>query len=246
MNVINVYVVPQVANIFDMRLEAKAHMITASLYGRSHFYLYRHADNVFDFLIRDIDRQPKPQTGLVELIVYDDRNHQAIVTPLVVENAPRGHYRATLPNIDLPLGKYTWNIRHTDGATTRLLYTNQNYDVFGTLEVREGFPDIITPETVIDAFLPNTGSFVSSALSAASKTGNHSFALSLTNYTGIVQVEVSQDTGVPVNNEDWVTLAQYQYSDHTALVNQNLTGNYTFIRFRVSSISGLASITYRN
>lgn len=247
MNVIPIYVVPQVANIFDMELEARIHMIISSVYGRSHFNLYRHTTNTLDFLLRDLDRQPKVQTGTILMVIYDQRDDIVLEVPLVIHDAPRAHYRAVIsPNdLMLDLGNYTWMIRHTD-VTTRLLYTNLNYETRGTITLQEGMPQPITPTVVVDNFLGSLNEFYSGAIDAQTQTGNHSLVIDLTNYTGTITVEVTQDQDAPTTNEGWAVLEEYEFTDATGLHNRNPTGNFTYMRFWLSSLTGMNSITYRN
>jgi hypothetical protein len=245
MTVIPIYTVPQVANIFDMGLEARIHMIISSVYGRSHFTIFRHSTNTFDFLIRDIDRQPKVQTGTVEILIYNDRNDIILTIPLTVQDADRAHYRATISteqSSNIELGYYTWVVRHVDG-TTRLLYTNQHYETKGTLVVKEGIPQPIHPSVTIDSFTPEAGTFITSSLPAINQTGNHSIATTMTDYTGSIIVEATHDANPTI--DDWVEVETFIYTAETGIVNENFIGNYTYVRFVISN-EGVTSLTYRN
>ena len=254
MSAIPLYVVPQVANIFDTGINARMHMIIASTYGRSNFRLFRRAQNEFDFLLRDFDRQPKILEGDLFLIVNDETNNTVIERPLVIENEPRAHYRCTFTaddTLDIQPGLYSWCIKYIDhDGIERILYTNQDYSVRGIMEVQDGFLIPLDDPFIINTFTPDNGGFKTSAypgsIKANNHTGNHSIVLYLTNYTGTIYVDVSLDETTPVDDADWLPLTSFAYAGVTNTISNSFFGNFNFVRFRMTSSTGIEKIVYRN
>lgn len=254
MSAIPIFKVPQVANITVQGINARMHMIIASTYGRSTFRLFRRAQNDFDFLLRDIDRQPVVLEGDLSLLINDNLNNLVMERPLVVVNEARGHYRCTFTledTLDIQPGLYSWCVKHIDTEDIeRIMYTNQDYTVRGIMEVQDGFLTPLEHPETITTFTPDNGGFITSTFLGAAKvhnnSGNHSILLHLDDYTGTIFIDASLDDATPSDNAEWVPVQNIVYTDQTGIINVNFFGNYTFVRFRMTSATGLEKIVYRN
>lgn len=229
-------------------------MITHSAYGRSTFKLYRRVQNEYDFLVRDIDRQPVALGGDLVFHVWDDSGTSVISLPLTIHNPDRGHYRVIIPAADtaaIRSGLYVWGVTNDAGGVSKLLYTNQDYGAHGIVDVTDGIPtrpdepvvvefDDMTP---LDDFR-YTGAFNGAA--ADNPTGNHTMVAYLEEYTGDITIQGTTDGEIPVDDSGWIDIEIVEYQDATGTLATNFVGNFTYVRFLVSDSNGMKKLAYRN
>ncbi len=230
-------------------------MITQNAYGRSTFKLFRKVQNDFDFLVRDIDRQPVALPGALLFHVWDDSGTALLSLPLTVVNAQRGHYRLTIAADDtaaIRSGIYVWSVTNENNAITKLLYTNQDYGSQGILEVAEGMLEPVDDPYVMDrlTMTPLAGDLYSSALPGALRvnndTGNHTVVAYLNHYTGRLKIEASVDEQAPVDETGWVEIQSTAWEDRSGTVAVNFQGNFTFVKFSITDAQGFVKLVYRN
>jgi len=249
-----IYSVPQVANLTVMGVNARMHMIIASTYGRSTIRLFRRAHNDLDFLVRDVDRQPVNLTGTLTMVIFDDNGNTLLSKDLVIQNAQRSHYKVGITSDDTLLlspGLYNWTVKFTDqNEVDRLLYTNQDYVTRGILEVNEGLLVPLDEPFVVTTFTALNDYAYSSTFPGATRSnpsGNHTVVAYLENFVGTVWVDTSLDLGTPSNEADWVETASMEFLEPTTgNFPINFHGNYNFVRFRVSTPTGVTKLVYRN
>lgn len=255
MSAITIYSVPQVANLTVAGVNARMHMIIASTYSRSTLRIFRRAQNDLDFLVRDIDRQPVAVAGSLTMLVFDDVGNTVLSKALVIENEERGHYRLGITadeTLTLKAGLYNWTVKSTDsGDVERLMYTNQDYATRGIVEVSEGLLVPLEEPYTVTTFTANNEFAYSEALPGANRvnnfSGNHSVVAHLVDFTGMIWVDTSLDSGTPTNDADWVeTVARAFPEPTTGNIVIPFNGNYNFVRFRVSTIDGITKLVYRN
>ena len=233
-------------------------MIIASTYGRSTFRIFRQVQTDLNFLVRDIDRQPVSLNGTLVMYINDDYGNTLVTAPLTLVNADRAQYQVSITSnqsASLDTGIYSWCVQYTDTTNVnRLLYTNQDYTVRGVVEVINGILSPTPDPFTITTFTQQTmGLYVTSvlpgSLMANNLTGNHSALASfdpVNGYTGTIYVDAGLDTSIPVVDSDWQQVAQFDFSDNTTSFLMNFYGNFNYIRFRLTSVTGLTQIVYRN
>lgn len=249
-----IYSIPQVANLTVSGVNARMHMVIASTYGRSSFQISRRAQNDLDFLIRNVDREPVPIVGTLSFIVYDKRGNTVFEKDLVLKNAQRAHFVCPItPAESLSMEieqEYYWLVRHVDADDApRILYTNHDYVVHGVLTATEGFLYPVDEPFVIETFTPTMGQYITSAFpgtASGSNTGEHSVVNYLVDYTGTISVYATLDREVPFNLEDWVLVTSEDYTDYTGTSPIHFEGNFMYVQFRLSSITGVTKLNYRN
>ncbi len=255
MSAINIYSVPQVAHLTVAGVNARKHMVTHSAYGRSTFKLFRRVDNDFDFLVRDIDRQPVVLPGAMMFHIWDDTGSSLLSLPLTVANSARGHYRLSIPAADttsIRSGIYVWSVTNENSSITKLLYTNQDYGSQGILEVAEGLLEPVEApyEIEAEAMTPLGGDLHSSSLPGSllvnNLTGNHSMVAHLEGYTGRIIIKATLDEQPPAADNDWVDVHTEVFTNVTGGISVNFQGNFTFVKFVASNAEGFTKITYRN
>lgn len=263
MSAINIFKVPQVAHLTLGNVVARLHMVTSSQNYRSSFVLYRHANNVLDFLIRDIDRQPVEINGALKMYIWNLEDTKSLFeTDLTMVEVPegsiyRGHFRATISANDaagIAAGKYRWSVSNLHDELETLLYVDTNYLHRGTITVVEGLlpllPDPITIEGN-DLTEINDNLFASSALAGAATVGNnagtHSVSFYLDDFVGTIRVQGTLGVEIPTTDNEWTDIDEYPYDDATSgTIVKNITGNYTYIRFLTTPRNGFDKLVYRN
>lgn len=230
-------------------------MITHHAYGRATFKLFRKVQNDFDFLVRDIDRQPVILPGVLTFHVWDDGGQSLLSLPLAPVSTQRGHYRLSISATDtlaVRSGIYVWSVTNDNNAITKLLYTNKDYGSQGILEVTEGLlepvddPYVMTP----DDLTPLGGNLYSSALPGSMRvsndTGNHSAALFLNNFSGSLRIQASVDEQIPTDESSWVDVETKVFIEKTGTFSINFSGNFTYVKFIISNQPGFSKLIYRN
>ncbi len=230
-------------------------MIISSTYGRSTFRLFKRAQNDLDFLLRDIDRQPKVVEGDLYLIINDDYGQTILEKEMTVINETRAHYQVSITaeeTLDLNPGLYSWCVKFVDSSDVeRILYTNQDYTVRGVIEVSDGFVEPLDQPYTITSFTTSLGISATSAYPGAVKshnnTGNHSIVVYMEDFVGTIFVDATVDNEIPVDDNDWQQVAQFVYEDASTDNDLlNFYGNFNYVRFRVSNTNGITKIVYRN
>lgn len=230
-------------------------MVTHSAYGRSTFKMFRKVQNQFDFLVRDIDRQPVVLPGVLSFNVWDDSGMILLNLPLTVVNAARGHYKLIIPaetTHPIRSGIYVWSVTNTDNAITRLLYTNQDYGSQGILEVAEGMLEPLDDPYVIEPsdMTPLGGKLYSSTLPGAwrnnSTSGNHTVVAYLDNFTGRLQINATVDDQAPTNETGWVEVKSEDFDHRTGTIAISFSGNFTYVQFLITNAPGFTKLIYRN
>lgn len=230
-------------------------MVTHSAYGRSTFKLFRRVENDFDFLVRDIDRQPVVLPGTMTFHIWDDNGSSLLSLPLTVVNAARGHYRLSIPAADtapIRSGIYMWSVTNESSSITRLLYTNQDYGSQGIVEVAEGLLEPVEApyEIEADSMTPLGGDLHSSSLPGSllvnNLTGNHTMVAHLDGYTGRIVIKATLDEQPPAADNDWVDVHTEEFDGNSGAISVNFQGNFTFVKFVASNAEGLIKIVYRN
>jgi hypothetical protein len=255
MSAINIFSVPQVANLTVAGVNARMHNVTHSAYGRSTFKLFRKVQNDFDFLVRDIDRQPVVLPGALLFHVWDDGGTSLLSLPLTLVNPKRGHYRLTISADDthaIRSGIYVWSVTNEINAITKLLYTNQDYGSQGILEVSEGVLEPIDDPYTLDpdSMTQLSGELYSSPLPGAmrnnNRTGNHTVLAYLTDFTGRLTIQASVEEQAPTDEAGWVNVDTVLWANQTGVIPVNFQGNFTYVKFSITDAEGFTKLVYRN
>jgi hypothetical protein len=254
MSAINIFSVPQVAHLTVAGVNQRMHMVTHSAYGRSTFKLFRRVQNDFDFLVRDIDRQPVVLPGALLFHVWDDNGAALLTLPLTVLNGARGHYRLTITaeqTTAIRSGIYVWSVTNENNTITKLLYTNHDYGSQGILEVAEGILAPIEAPYIMDdtTMTPLGGDLYSvfpGAMRLNSVTGNHTVAAYLDHFTGRLKIEASIDEQPPVDETGWVEVNSVLWEDRSGTVAVSFQGNFQYVKFSITHAEGFTKLVYRN
>ncbi len=230
-------------------------MIIASSFNRNKFTIFRRADNSLDFLIRDIDRQPVAPAGILELHLWDAHGTEVLTETLQAVNAAKGHYRVIVnvaETIPLATGEYRWSVVNTVSGSPTLLFADRDYTVHGVVTVLEGIyeslPPVITVEPSDMSFVGGTyrTSTYEGAAKALNPTGNHTVIPYLVNYTGTLTIQGSLDSTEPQADNHWTAIETRMFVAETSNAAVHFYGNYTYVRFLVTSTTGLTKLVYRN
>lgn len=255
MKAINIYSVPQVANLTVAGYSTRSYMITQASYGRSTFNLFRRVQNDFDFLVRDIDRQPVVVTGTLIFHVWDDSGNALLSLPLTIVDASRGHYSLGITADDsasIRSGIYMWSVTNTDASVTKLLYVNKDYGSQGVIQVSEGLlepiddPFVMTVDTMTPLMQDLYSTSYPGAALSDNNTGAHTVVAYLTNYTGRLLIKASMDEQPPTDPSSWSDVDAQMFIDQSGTTVINFTGNFTYVQFTISNTPGFDKLVYRN
>lgn len=253
--VVHIFSMPQVMHVTLDDFESGAHMKTSSHATDPTIRLFRNTDQRLDILIKDIDRRPVllDTTEQVRLRVFNRLNQVVLDVPAIEENYEKGHFQIKLTRAQtgaLALGDHRWCMIavNTDTDDVRLLHTDQWYGASAPLKVIEGPEPRLPAATQIDPQGLTGGK--TSALPGAAQTinlsGVHSVALGLDEFTGSVYVDATLDIAIPESDDEWTEISVTAYENVTGTRHISFTGNYTWVRLKFTSLTGLTQITYRN
>lgn len=226
--------------------------------NRTDFQLYRHVDNEVDFFLKDFDRKAVSMANAtVTINVVDPRNDTVVLSQdLLVVDPTKGLARfsvnATVTAALAP-GSMRYTMMLTRGGTQTLLYTDRERKAVGVIYVAEGpLPDAVeATEVDMSALVHRNSKRYTPALPGAASvlnyTGEHSTAILLDDFSGIVTVQGTLDSSPSTLDVGWFDVKEITYNHTTGLQHINFEGNLMWTRFVIQTVEGdVTSIQYRN
>jgi len=219
--------------------------------------IYRSVDNTIDFTVRN-GSQKEISLGNATTVVFNlisnTTEKLVLQKDCTVLDITRGRHQVIITEqelFDLDPGFYSFyvvaetrsNIDSTTYEVTskQVLYTDDQYDGHGSLQILEGVTGQVANSEVIKNFNlidpAATGSeelprYTSSIIHANYKTtmpnSIHTFQFYLNNYTGSVVIQGSLDEGSSPDN--WSDLEVSEYTDQNTNVYKNIIGKYNWFR----------------
>ncbi len=254
--VISVYSIPHVIKLtLDDFSSTERYMIVSAHYTNTEIKLVRGTDQKVDFLVKNYDRHPVP-LGTNQLVfrIYDRFNNEIYTSNASIINEDKGHYAVEIPKISTTLFKvgeiYSWCATFVDALneTERMLFANRDYGTHSKLTVMEGPRPLREEVQVID--IDSLSQLRSSALKGAAQVGNyagnHSFVFNLEDFTGTITIQATIDEDIPVIPSEWVDLDEIDLVDFTGNRHISFNGNYYWVRFILSTDTGVTSVNYQN
>lgn len=228
--------------------------------NRTDFRLIRGVQNEILFFVRDLDRNPANTSSFVTVTIniVDPKSSALLMArDLTVADAPTALYRLTvLPTetADWATGPLRWSLMVTRSTGFPvMLWTDMNYSPYSYLEVTEGPIPAPVPATTLDpsTFNIDHGVAVSTLLAGSAQrgyqNGMQTFAIYPNMFTGTVEIDASLLSQPSSDPSDWFTVATETYAAVTSVQTINVTGNFLWLRLKVTSTVGtLTQILYKN
>jgi len=219
--------------------------------------IYRSVDNTIDFTVRNGEEKEislGADTTLVFNLISRSTKDLALQKDCTVLDVDRGRHQVVLTErelFDLEAGYYDITLvaekrQNVDSTqyeviTKQILYTDDHYGGYNTLEILSGATGEVTasqeitnfnrvdPAATGDEELPYFESTIIDAKRHLTQpNGTHTFQFYFSNYTGEVAIEGSLDEGGAPSN--WSELEVSEYVEQTANVYKNVTGKYRWFR----------------
>lgn len=251
---VNVYHFPQVVTGFNPNAVSSATVI-----NRTDFTAFKHVDNDVEFLLKNWDNKPINLTNLTVTIYIVDRSSNTlkhICKPvLTVINAAKGHCRLTLgkqDTVDWCPGYYNFSLTITDPTGKEVpIFVDRSRVIQGYFELFEGplpqynrslvlTPNCFTKESwgtdlTYSAYL--VAQAFPGAAQADNRSGVHTIAIYMNNFSGAICVKASLENFVPTCDQEWfkVQLSNGQdyaeFTNYTGMVTYTFTGMYMWLKF---------------
>lgn len=200
--------------------------------------VFRGIENSIDFRVRDIDRKPVVlAVGTVLDLVVKSEDRERIVKRLSVLDANRGVYRATIDDEELPTDTNLLNyfLVMTDAnGHEHLLFTDRSRGPKGTFVIADGPNNGPSPTLEITGsdLLPQGAALRSAALE--SEGSLHTIVVENDFFTGTLVVEATLDESPAITDDRWFEVERRNYVDQVDRDIINVTGNFSYVRFKVS------------
>jgi hypothetical protein len=228
--------------------------------NRTDFRIIRGMQNEILFFVRDLDRNPVNTSSFVTVTIniVDPTSSTLLMSrDLTVADAPTALYRLTvLPTetADWATGSLRWSLTVTRATGFPvMLWTDMNYSPYSYLEVTEGPVPAPVPALSLDpsTFNIDHGVAISTLLAGSAQygyqNGVQTIALYPDNFTGSVAIDASLLSQPSSDSSDWFVVATETYTALTSVQTINVTGNFLWLRLRVTSTIGtLTQILYKN
>lgn len=255
MSAIHIYRIPQVV---DLTLGSGGVLMNYPV-NRTDFRLFRHVDNEIEFWIKNIDRKAVAiPDGSVTLHITDYKTQRVLLTrDLIILDEDKGLARLFISGEEaaaLSPGTHHYSVIYTrsDGVQM-ILYTDRDRRGTGYVEVTEGpLPDPLEATPIsMDEFVIRDSKYYSGAYMGAASvmnySGQHSLAISFSDFTGSFTVQGSLQAQPSSTDTQWFEVKKETYVDETGLVHFPFEGNLLWVRFVVVKVDGdIELIQYRN
>lgn len=251
---VNVYHFPQVVTGFNPNSVSAATVI-----NRTDFNAFKHVDNDVEFLLKNWDNKPINLANLTVTIYIVDRSSNTlkhICKPvLTVINASKGHCRFTLckqDTVDWNVGYYNFSLTITDSSGKEIpVFIDRSRVVQGYFELFEGplpqynrsivlTPDCFTAESWGNELVYSTYRVAQAFPGAGqvdNRSGVHTIAVYMNNFSGALRVEASLENFVPTCDQEWFKTELSNGQDHVEFTNYTgmqvftFTGMYMWLKF---------------
>lgn len=230
------------------------------------FSVYKQSTNVIEFVIRNSDRKPINLVGkTLDIVIVDNRDKRLIIKkPLTIVDPIKGLTKLILlptetVDWDIEYLGYTVRINNEDG-TTNMLYLNQTSAIHGTITVIPGsYPGPKETIETSDFFIYSTYSpynkyyctdNLPGNIQTDNRSGIHSFAAYLDNFSGSIYINGSLDIQPPVVPDQWFNLYENEYTEYTGILPLEIIANLNWVKFVFKSIDdnnlGVKKVMFRN
>lgn len=209
--------------------------------------LYKGIDNAIEFDVRDSDQRKQNVVGYSIIIKFFDDSHKNLFS---VQGSPvlgkPGIMTATITAEDIDLIdpqmlKMAAYLRND--SEERLLYSDSQFDLFGKVEILNGYNEIGQPGDVIEEltvfnyeadskeYVSEIGTFGSVINNDYSTHPTRSVTFEFEGvYNGIIAVEATRDKSTAFGT-NWETIGSWDTDIDST---KTFTGDYRFVRFRVN------------
>ncbi len=169
-------------------------------------------------------------------------------------SAPKGHFKFSFTKNEtsaLVIGQdYSWccTVENSGNSTVRMLHANRDYGTHSPAMILEG-PVPLRQESqiiTVGSLSQNASSALVGAAQVANFSGVHSLVFGLDDYTGTIVVQATIDDNIPDTEQEWTTISTTELEEETSNKHIGFVGNYMWVRFIVSTTTGIDSISYRN
>ena len=210
--------------------------------------IHKGIDNTIVFNVKNSDQKPINLTGYtvyLSIVSDDGINSELLELQGTIQDAVRGIFTVLIYKEELSLLDqefYNYAIKLVNNSNVEIpVYSDDFYQVRGQIQVFNGY----TPAFLSSANMTLTeieeAVVVSSSVSGSYPSGFnfvHSFQFYFNNFTGEITPQVTTDPIANNNNINWINLEALEYTDQTDPDYTTITGNYSAIRFRITSTSG--------
>lgn len=247
--------------------------------NRSDFVAYKGVHTNIDFVVRDYDRKPITLVGKKLSFTALDSEDKTLVLKkgLKILDPHKGKAQLILEPNDLAdviprFFRYVI-LLETEYGTQEILYTDQNQQIRGFFELRDGAIPLpqLTIEIKTDPFSnltpishgdPPITRYVAQSYEGCARTGNtsglHTIGIYLENFYGKFWVQGALTAEPPSDDNEWFNieldnLGPYIiFNGDCGIVSYNFTGNLQWVRFMIEPDSSipkngkLLKILYKN
>ena len=222
---------------------------------------YRGLNVEFDFFVKDTDRKPQSLHNKTYTATIIDRLNktQVLAKTLTPTNYERGHLVLKLDHEETNLldEKFydlivTYTVGNAQGSFGGS--SDQNNRITFVLEIRDDALTRLRKSEQITVFQPDGDDFIGERMDGTvinnSKSGLHTVAVHLTNYTGVYKMQATLSLQ-PLDSDYFdVTGQSYTVSAKTSVEYHTFIGMYTYVRLVHTPDSGnagtLDKVTYRS
>ncbi|MFA5489222.1 MAG: hypothetical protein WC284_08390 [Candidimonas sp.] len=231
--------------------------------SNSDFIAYKGVFTKTEFVVRNNDRKPiNLNSKNLSIVITDVATMEPVISKeLEIVDSEKGLVRLTIypseiENIYPNFFRFAVLIESSDGSQ-EVLYTDQNRQVRGFMEIREGAVPIPQRATVIECYpldkltpvsygryLYKSENLRYHTTSVPVKTIKnteimHTIAIYLNRFTGIVRVEASLVNEPPSDDHQWFGIdfdglgTELIFNDSLGVEAYNFIGNFKWIRFQI-------------
>ena len=205
-----------------------------TMYARN-LKVYKGADNPIVIEIKNNDQKPVDITGktFVFNILDQDERKTLISRTGTTVNASKGKVKFTISESDLlnVSGQFlNYSILETTSGTRGAIFVDDQYGALGNIEVIDGpYTEFRESKTIN---LPNTNpQSVEAHPQLNQNSALHTAQLYLTNFTGKIKVEASLAPVSELDNDEYFTVVEKQYTNESTNQYLNFNGVYSHVRF---------------
>ena len=222
---------------------------------------YRGLNVEFDFFVKDTDRKPQSLHNKIFTATVLDRNSKAslLTKTLVPADYDKGQLVLKLDHedtlaLDAKLYDLVVTYTVTDVPGSYGGSSDQNNRITFVLELKDGAIAELRPSETVNVFSPDGDDRVGGRMTGPvlnnSKSGLHTVAVHLTNYTGVYKMQATLSLQ-PLDSDYFdVTGQSYTVSAKTSVEYHTFIGMYTYVRLVHTPDPGnagtLDKVTYRS
>jgi hypothetical protein len=220
--------------------------------NRTDFKIVRGVRCVVDLYIKDVDRKPvtiAPGTVPTIHIVNRVNNELVLSLPLVLAEAARAHWVLTIPAtaaVDWANGFYDYAVTLTsDAGVDGMLFTDQDYDTKGFLEVVDGPipkakpPVVLTPRSFLAHGFPSklySGAIAGTLQTQA--TAAQTAKAVVTGFTGVITIQTIEGTMPSPVDELWTDVGAIEMTTASGEIALPVVPATFWLRFVIAGTGG--------